>query len=47
VAGWSSSYYIVWGNTIQSTDGQYIVWGNNETSDSNYIVWGNSVGGGH
>jgi hypothetical protein len=52
MAGWSSSYYVVWGNSMQSPTGQYVVWGNNETSDANYVVWGNSVddgvdGGGH
>jgi len=49
VAGWSSSYYVVWGNSIQDpSSGQYVVWGNNEQSDPNYVVWGNSLpGGGH
>jgi serine protease AprX len=49
VAGWSNSYYVVWGNSIQDpSSGQYVVWGNNEQSDPNYVVWGNSVaGGGH
>jgi hypothetical protein len=38
----------VWGNSIQSPSGQYVVWGNSEFSDSNYVVWGNSLaGGGH
>ena len=49
MAGWSSSYYVVWGNSIQDpASGQYVVWGNNEQSDPNYVVWGNSLpGGGH
>ena len=49
VADWSSSYYVVWGNSLQDpSSGQYVVWGNNEQSDPNYVVWGNSLpGGGH
>ena len=31
----------MWGNTIQSPSGQYLVWGNNDATNSNYLVWGN------
>lgn len=44
VAGWSDSYYFVWGNTtIQHPSGQYFVWGNNEYTQGSYFVWGNST----
>jgi hypothetical protein len=33
---------VVWGNSIQSPSGQYVVWGNNNVSDPNYVVWGNT-----
>jgi hypothetical protein len=48
VAGWSSSYYVVWGASIQSTSGQYVVWGASDYTDPNYVVWGASyTGDGH
>ena len=44
VAGWSNSYYFVWGNTVvQHPSGQYFVWGNNEYTHGSYFVWGNSM----
>jgi hypothetical protein len=44
VAGWTDSYYFVWGNTqIQDPSGQYFVWGNNEYTNGSYFVWGNST----
>ena len=46
MGGWTSSDYVVWGNTLQSPSGQYVVWGNSEQTDSTYVVWGNSMAGG-
>jgi hypothetical protein len=48
VAGWSSSYYVVWGSAIQSPTGQYVVWGSSDYTDPNYVVWGAAwTGDGH
>ena len=33
-----SSYYLVWGTTIQDPSGQYLVWGT--AADDDYLVWG-------
>ena len=41
----SGSYYIVWGTTMQSPDGEYIVWGTNDPGDGEYIVWGTGGAG--
>jgi hypothetical protein len=37
----------VWGSTIMTPAGQYIVWGSSDVSDGSYIVWGSTLGGGH
>jgi hypothetical protein len=38
----SSSYYLVWGTTIQDPSGQYLVRGT--MADDDYLVWGTAVG---
>ena len=38
----------MWGSSIQSTSGQYVVWGSSDYADPNYVVWGSAwTGGGH
>lgn len=42
VAGWTSTYYITWGTSIQEpSSGQHLVWGNMD--DSDHLVWGTGI----